>query len=140
MDGAAQIIKGIEKCVKSDGEKQRRAVHLEPHAGSCKLKDLFFTIELWRGDRNKSTCSRNHHIVQAAAGTVDHQQISVFIPASYDSNVFVLRVKGQVARLGLAPGNICAVGMLGIGAAAMANDIGSAGGVIKHPVHKTGTV
>ncbi len=126
MDGAAQIIKGIEKCVKSDGEKQRRAVHLEPHAGSCKLKDLFFTIELWRGDRNKSTCSRNHHIVQAAAGTVDHQQISVFIPASYESNVLVLRVKAKSPGWA-SLGNICAVGMLGIGAAAMANDIGSAG-------------
>ncbi len=115
QDGwAAQIIKGIYRKMRKIGWRKTNGVRfIWPHAGSCKLKDLFFTIELWRGDRNKSTCSRNHHIVQAPAGAVDHQQISVFIGLLFQCAR--PRIKA-IAWLGLAPGNICAVGMLGIGA------------------------
>ena len=101
-----------------------------------KLRDLFFTIELWLGDCNKSTCSRNHHTIQAAAGTVNHQQIPVFVLASHNANVLILRVKGQIAGLGLAPGNVSAIGVLGIGPAAVINDISAAGSVVEHPVYE----
>lgn len=71
---------------------------------------------------------------------MDNQQIAVFVPAANNADMRILWVKGQIAGLRLTPGNICAVGMLGIGSAAVANDIGSAGGVIKYPVHEAGTV
>ena len=86
--------------------------------------------------RQKAAGPGNYHIVQTSASAVDNQQISGLISASYNSNVLVLRVKGQIAGLGLAPGNVSAIGVLGIGPAAVINDISAAGSVVEHPVYE----
>lgn len=48
----------------------------------------------------------------------------------------IVRVKYQIARLGILSSDIGAVGVLGVGAAAMTDDVVAVGGVIDHPVHK----
>ena len=52
----------------------------------------------------------------------------------------IVRVKYKIARLGILSSDIGAVGVLGVGAAAMTDDVVAVGGVIDHPVHKARTV
>lgn len=56
---------------------------------------------------------------------MDDEQVAAFIPTADDANVLVLRIEHQVAGLGFAPGDVGAVGVLGVGTAAVAYDYGS---------------
>ena len=66
------------------------------------------------------------------------KQLSRRISAYNDTNVAVIRIKGQIPRLGLTLSNIGTVGVLRTGAAAVAYDVAQT--VIEGPVHKAGTV
>ena len=54
---------------------------------------------------------------------MNDQQVSVFIPAAHDADVFILRIKYQVAGKGLIPGNIGAVGVLHTRPASVTDDV-----------------
>lgn len=99
-------------------------------------------VVLRHSNRNKAADPGNHHIVQAAAGAVDNQQIPVFVSTSHNANVFILRIKYQIAGLGFAPGNVGTIGMLGIGAAAVAwaEDLGIAKGMTATTFQPEGAV
>ena len=90
-------------------------------------------------NRGEAAFPRHHHII-LAAGAVDDEDISAAVEATDDPHMTVARVKDEVARLGIAPADGCAVAVLGRGATAMADDITAARLVVKHPIDKAGTV
>ena len=69
-------------------------------------------------------------------GAMNDEQVSVLIPASYDTHMGIIRVKHKVARDGVLPSDRGAVGMLGMETTAMADDVVALRGVIEHPIHK----
>lgn len=80
----------------------------------------------------------SHNNIILSAGTVADQQLPGLVPAYDDPDVAVVRVKGQVSRLGLGLGDIGAVAVLHDNAPAVAYDIALA--VVEYPIHKAGTV
>ena len=109
--------------------------------GFASHREIYFSVPVVAGppDGGKAVRAGDDHIV-GAEGTVDDQQISPLVPSAHNANVGVLRVKHQVAGQGLVPGDGCAVGVLGVGAPAMADDVLAAGDVVEYPVHKAGAV
>ena len=87
------------------------------------------------GNGHKTVCPGDDHIVRAA-GAVDHQQISILVSAADDANMGIVRVKHQVTGLCVRPRNIGAMAVLHGGAAAMADDVTAARGVVKGPIHE----
>ena len=71
---------------------------------------------------------------------MDDQQISVFIPAANDADMFIIVIKHQITGNGLIPGDIGAIGVLCCRAAAMTDDIASVRGIVEHPIDKAGAV
>ena len=67
---------------------------------------------------------------------MDDQEVSTLVPASHDPNVYVIRVKHQITGQGLLPGDGVAVGVLGGGPAAVADDVLPAADVVEYPVYK----
>ena len=84
-------------------------------------------------NRGEADLPRHHHII-LAAGTVDDHDITAAVKATDDPHMTVARVKDEVARLGIAPADGCAVAVLGRGAAAMADDIAAARLVVEYPI------
>ena len=80
----------------------------------------------------------SHNNIILSAGAVADQQLPSLVPAYDDPDVAVVRVKGQVSRLGLGRGDIGAVAALHANAPAVAYDIALA--VVEYPIHKAGTV
>ena len=80
----------------------------------------------------------SHNNIILSAGAVADQQLPSLVPAYDDPDVAVVRVKGQVSRLGLGLGDIGAVAVLHDNAPAVAYDIALA--VVEYPIHKAGTV
>ena len=100
---------------------------------------LFTSIVRWPTNGSKTFLACNDHIV-VAAGTVQDQDIAALVPAAHNSNMGILRVKDQITDLRLGPGDAGAVAMLGHGSTAVADDVLTACGIVKHPVHKAGTI
>ncbi len=48
---------------------------------------------------------------------MDDQQLAIFSPAPYNTHMAVITIKDQVTRLGIRPGNRCAITVLGCCAA-----------------------
>ena len=71
---------------------------------------------------------------------MDDLDIAAFVPAAYNANMGVIRVKHQVAGLGLGPGDGCAVAVLHPRPSAMADHVAPARHIVKYPIHKAGTV
>lgn len=67
---------------------------------------------------------------------MDHQQAAALVPAADDPDVFVAGVENQIAGLGLIPLDRVAVGVLGVGASAVTDDVFPAAGVVEYPVGK----
>ena len=88
----------------------------------------------------KAALSCDNNAVQAAAGTMDNEDVAVGVPPAYDPYVGVAGVKHQVAGDGLAPCDRTAVVVLGYDASATTYHIGAAALVIERPIHKAGTV
>lgn len=80
-----------------------------------------------------------NHVV-GAAGTVDNLEVARLVAAADDADVGILRVENQVAGQGLLPGDGGAIGVLGVGSAAVADVVCAARGVVEHPIHKAGAV
>lgn len=81
----------------------------------------------------------NDHIV-IATGTVQNQNTAALVPAAHNSNMGILRVKDQISNLCVRPGDIGAVTVLGHSSSSVADDVLAACGIVKHPVHKAGTI
>ena len=81
----------------------------------------------------KAIRSRDDHIV-VSAGAVDHQQAAVLGSAADDTCMGIVRVKYQITGLCVRPQNIGAIRVLHGGAAAVADDIASACGIVKGPI------
>lgn len=96
--------------------------------------DLFSVVQ-GASNGGKALQPGDDHIV-GAAGTVDDEQIAVFISASHNANMGVPWIEYQITRLGLLPGDGGAIGVLGVGPSAVADDIFAAGDVVENPVHK----
>ena len=64
----------------------------------------------------------------------------MLVPTAHNADVGVSRIEHQVARDGLIPGDGGAVAMLGMGPAAVADDVAAASDVIEDPIHKSRTV
>lgn len=94
-----------------------------------------FAVVIWPCDGRKTALVRDHHIV-FAVGAVDDQQIAALIPAAHDAHVGVPWIEYQVAGDGPIPGDGGAVAVLGVGPAAVADDVAASGDVVKHPVHE----
>ena len=90
-------------------------------------------------DGSKAVCACYHDAV-IAAGTMDNQEVSGFVPASDDSDMTILRVKHKIAGDGVAPCDRGTVGVLHRRAAAVSEDVCAAAGIVKCPVGKPGTV
>ena len=90
-------------------------------------------------DGSKTVCAGDHDAV-IAAGAVDNQEVSGFVPASDDPDVTILRVKHKIAGGGIDPCDRGAVGVLHGRAAAVTEDVCAAAGVVKCPVGKPGAV
>ena len=90
-------------------------------------------------DGGKSLLAGDDHIV-GAEGTVDDQNIAALVPAADNPDMGILRVKDQITDLRLRPGDAGAVAMLGHCSTAVADDVLTACGIVKHPVHKAGTI
>ena len=54
---------------------------------------------------------------------MDDQEVPALIPAAHDPNVYVVRIKHQVTGQDFRPGDCGAVGVLGVGATAVADDV-----------------
>ena len=77
----------------------------------------------------------------AAAGrTMDDQQITVCIPAAYNTHMAVIGVKYQVTGLGLVPGDRRTICVLRLCAAAMAHHIRTVADIVECPVYEARTV
>lgn len=74
------------------------------------------------------------HIVVPLAQWITRRPPAL-VPAADDPDVFIFRIKYQVPRLGLVPGDGVAVGVLGMGSSAMADHIFPGGYIVKYPVH-----
>lgn len=55
-----------------------------------------------------------------SAGAVDNQDISICVPAAYNTHMTIARIKYKVAGLGIGPSNPGTVGVLGVCAPAVA--------------------
>ena len=98
-----------------------------------------FAVMIRSADHSKADLSSHHHII-GAAGAVDDEDISAAVEATDDPHMTVARVKDEVARLGIAPADGCAVAVLGRGAAAMADDIAAARLVVEYPIDESRTI
>ena len=83
----------------------------------------------------KALQASDHHIILAER-TVDDEHVSAFISATYDSHMLIIGIEHQIAGLGLIPRDGGTVGVLHGGAAAMADDVTAARGVVKGPIHE----
>ena len=98
-----------------------------------------FAIVIWSCNRCKATTSGDNHVV-GTAGAVNDQHVTALIKPTDDAHMGILRVKGEVAGDGLAPGNIGAVAMLHPCAASMSDHITAIADVIEHPIHEAGAI
>ena len=68
------------------------------------------------------------------------QQFPVLPPAHHDPHMGIVRVEGQVSGLRVRLGNRRAVGALGGGTAATAQDVFAARDVVENPIHHAGAI
>ena len=98
-----------------------------------------FSVILRSGNGRKAACPGDDHIVRAA-GAVDHQQLSGFVPSTDDANMRIVRVKYQVTGPGVLPAYISTIAVLHGGPATMSDDIFTTGDIVKHPIDKSRAV
>ena len=65
---------------------------------------------------------------------MNDQEVPVLVPAAHDPNVYVVWVKHQITGQGFLPGDGGAVGVLGMGTTAVADDVLAARGVVENPI------
>ena len=85
------------------------------------------------GNGHKTVCPGDDHIVRAA-GAVDHQQLSGFIPSTNDANMRIIRVKYQVTGPGVLPAYVGAIAVLHGGSATMTDNVAATRGIVEHPI------
>ena len=115
-------------------KKRRKSPQIEGTFGH-----LLKNIRPSKGGKSAGGELRYHHIV-LTAGAVANQQLAVLPPGHHDSHMGIVRIEGQVSRLGLCLRNGRTVGVLGSSPAAPAQDVFAAGDVVKYPVHHAGAV
>lgn len=86
-------------------------------------------------DRSKAFLSGNNHIV-VAARTMHDLNAAVLVPARHNADVFIIRIKGEVADLCVLPADWRTVAMLHSRPAAMADDIAAVRLIEENPIHK----
>ena len=91
---------------------------------------------IWHRTNNKSVRIGNYHAVLTKCA-VNDEQISTFISATYDPHMLVTGIEYQITWLGLIPRDGGAVGVLGMGTAAMAYDVFSISDIVKYPIDKS---
>ena len=86
-------------------------------------------------DRSKAFLSGNNHVV-VAAGAMHDLNVSVLVPACHNADVFIIRIKGEVADLCVLPADWRTVAMLHSRTAAVADNIAAVCCVVKGPIHE----
>ena len=71
---------------------------------------------------------------------MDDEDISAAVEAADDPHMTVARVKDEVARLGIAPADGCAVAVLGRRPSTMADDVLPSALVVEYPIDKPLTI
>lgn len=94
------------------------------------------SVVLWSANSGKALQAGDHHIILAER-TVDDEQVSTFISATYDPHMLITGIEYQIAGLGLIPRDGGTVGVLHVSAAAMAYDVLSIGDIVKYPIDKS---
>ena len=87
------------------------------------MRDAHFCRIILGSPNGSGSLQPGDHRVVVPAGAVDDEQLPVLVPAAHDAHVGVLRVKHQVAGLGILPVDRLTVAVLGGEAAAIANHI-----------------
>lgn len=86
-------------------------------------------------DHNKAFLSGNNYVV-IAAGAMHDLNAAVPVPACHNADVFIIRIKGEVADLCVLPADWRTVAMLHSRTAAVADNIAAVCCVVKSPVYK----
>ena len=97
------------------------------------------SIKDWSADGSKSLLSSDDHIA-GAEGTAVAQNIAALVPAADVSTMGILPVINQITDLCLRLRDTGTVAVPRPSATAMPDDVLTACGVVKHPVHEPGTV
>ena len=110
----------------------------------CGRKDdsLLFrlgTVVLWSANSGKALQAGDHHIILAER-TVDDEQVSTFISATYDPHMLVTGIEYQIAGLGLIPRDGGTVDVLHVSAAAVAYDVFSIGDIVEYPIDESAAI
>ena len=101
------------------------------------LKPLIRLIVIdWPANGSKAFQAGDHHIILAER-TVDDEQVSTFISATYDPHMLITGIEYQIAGLGLIPRDGGTVGVLHVGTAAVAYDILSISNIVKYPIDES---
>ena len=101
------------------------------------LKPLIrFIVIDWPANGGKALQTGDHHIILTER-TVDDEQVSTFISATYDPHMFVTGIEYQITRLGLIPRDGGTVGVLHVGTAAVAYDVLSISNIVKYPIDES---
>ena len=103
---------------------------------SSTVRFILFPVIQWTSNRGKALQTGNHHIILAER-TVDDEQVSAFISATYDPHMLVTRIEYQITWLGLIPRDGGTVGVLHVSAAAVAYDVLSIRDIVKYPIDES---
>ena len=104
------------------------------------LKPLIrFIVIDWPANGSKALQTGDYHIILAER-TVDDEQVSAFISATYDSHMLIIGIEHQIAGLGLIPRDGGTVGVLHVSSSAMAYDVLSIGDIVKYPIDKSAAI
>lgn len=87
-------------------------------------------------DGGESGLASNDYIV-GVERTVDDEQVSCLVSATYDSYMLVTGIEDQITWLGLIPRDGSTVGVLHVGTATVAYDVLSIGDIVKYPIDKS---
>lgn len=101
------------------------------------LKPLIrFIVIDWPANGSKALQTGDHHIILTER-TVDDEQVSTFISATYDPHMLVTGIEYQITWLGLIPRDGGTVGVLHVSAAAVAYDVLSISDIVKYPIDES---
>ena len=108
----------------------------ESFVNSSTVRFILFPVIQWTSNRGKALQTGNHHIILAER-TVDDEQVSTFISATYDPHMLVTGIEYQITWLGLIPRDGGTVGVLHVSAAAVAYDVLSISDIVKYPIDES---
>ena len=83
---------------------------------------MLFAVLVGLRNRHKAALVGNDHIILAERA-VDNEQLSVLVPAAYNTHMLVAWVENQIPREGLIPGDLRTIIVLYGGSAPVAYDV-----------------